>query len=636
MASTKNEAPLVICALDTVVMTTIIEEDEETAMSSNIPLVQGGDEVESHVSNDTLGDDGGLVNHNLSRTLGTGDNESSSLYQDASVSSCVLPDPMHAYEATIVTTPRPSARQLRPLTTASVASSSGDGSREFYDEHILTDDSAEHRSTVARHRHLVVGVVVLTTISSMCALVVALVMHSNAENSAPSAQQETISLGEESQLEQEHYEATFDSENELFLFLRDFFQVHSSHPFSFLSPDSVQSRALAWFVAEEQQDPTLHIWNQAEMLLPRLLQRYALIVLFLSCGGNTWIGIKPWISQNLEHECDWDQVTCNDKEQVIGISAHGIDMIGSLPEELGILSHLQFFDASQNRLQGSLPSSLTGMTDLKSLGVSLNNMAFSIPTEIGLLTNLESLEMAFNTITGDLPQELKQLTNLQLLDVFHNANLKGPIFDFVSHWPNLQHLIAGFTGLVGPFPEDTNHSLYDITTLDVRGLSNIYNLPTTIGVMTNLEVLYSGRIVHDDPTSAAPPVVGTIPTEIGLATNLKYITLDESKLTGAIPSEMGLLSNMASLFLNHNKLTGVVPSELGNLEGITRLVLSENELTGSLPTELGSLSNLRWLHVEGNTPGLVIPTEVCSNRGVQISYGCLQVCECCTMECFTY
>ena len=68
--------------------------------------------------------------------------------------------------------------------------------------------------------------------------------------------------------------------------------------------------------------------------------------------------------------------------------------------------------------------------------------------------------------------------------------------------------------------------------------------------------------------------------------------LYDNKLNGTIPTELGLLSNMGWLSLYWNQLTGKIPSELGLLSNLELLVLDTNQLTGAVPTSLASLPSL--------------------------------------------
>jgi len=57
---------------------------------------------------------------------------------------------------------------------------------------------------------------------------------------------------------------------------------------------------------------------------------------------------------------------------------------------------------------------------------------------------------------------------------------------------------------------------------------------------------------------------GVIPTSVGLMTKLVVFQFDSGDvLTGSLPSEMGLATNLAHLAIGYNQLTGTLPSELG-------------------------------------------------------------------------
>jgi len=103
---------------------------------------------------------------------------------------------------------------------------------------------------------------------------------------------------------------------------------------------------------------------------------------------------------------------------------------------------------------------------------------------------------------------------------------------------------------------------------------------------------------------------GTIPTEIGIISDLKYLTLLSYYLTGTIPSEIGLLSDLTSLNLFFNDLTGTVPTEIGLMSSLTRLHFSSNALTGTIPSQLGLISGLESLSLSSNSFIGSMPSEL--------------------------
>jgi len=103
---------------------------------------------------------------------------------------------------------------------------------------------------------------------------------------------------------------------------------------------------------------------------------------------------------------------------------------------------------------------------------------------------------------------------------------------------------------------------------------------------------------------------GTIPTELGLLTNLANLDLDSNSLSGAIPSELSTITNVEYLYANNNLLKGTIPSQLGALTKLQSLILSNNTLTGTVPREVCNLGF-------GNLQVLTVDVEVdCSSCSV--------------------
>jgi Leucine-rich repeat (LRR) protein len=88
--------------------------------------------------------------------------------------------------------------------------------------------------------------------------------------------------------------------------------------------------------------------------------------------------------------------------------------------------------------------------------------------------------------------------------------------------------------------------------------------------------------------------------------------LDDNKITGTIPTEIGLLTELASISLTNATLRGPIPTELGKLSGLRRLWLYSNKLTGSIPAELNHLSGLEVLQVHNNSLNGAMPQGICS------------------------
>ena len=126
--------------------------------------------------------------------------------------------------------------------------------------------------------------------------------------------------------------------------------IEASGSAAFLDPNSPQSKALEWL---EFQDTCLKSPSD-----PNLLQRYALLVFAYATNGQFWRGIQPWFDLYDQHECTFQGVTCNSQLQVTTIELSLRKLTGTLPEEIGLLTELTSFHASQNSLEGTMPQAI--------------------------------------------------------------------------------------------------------------------------------------------------------------------------------------------------------------------------------------------------------------------------------------
>ena len=104
----------------------------------------------------------------------------------------------------------------------------------------------------------------------------------------------------------------------------------------------------------------------------------------------------------------------------------------------------------------------------------------------------------------------------------------------------------------------------------------------------------------------------TIPSEIGLLTQLVALQFYGSSLSSSIPSEIGVLTQLSSLEFQGNALTSSIPSEIGLLTQLMVLDVSGNALTSTIPSEIGLLTLLMGLDVSGNSLKGEIPSSLCS------------------------
>jgi len=175
-------------------------------------------------------------------------------------------------------------------------------------------------------------------------------------------------------------------------------------------------------------------------------EREALISLYWSTGGSSWIHQDGWLGPP-GTECAWYGVSCDpDSTHVYGLdlSGNGLsgwlssigwsrfarleslrlagnDLYGSLPVTLYSLSELRHLDLSDNSLRGVLPAEVGLLPNLNFLDLSGNALAGDLPAAIGLLSNLRSLNLDGNALVGELPTELVNLSELAVITFEYNG-----------------------------------------------------------------------------------------------------------------------------------------------------------------------------------------------------------------------
>ncbi|KAF3440971.1 hypothetical protein FNV43_RR19257 [Rhamnella rubrinervis] len=106
---------------------------------------------------------------------------------------------------------------------------------------------------------------------------------------------------------------------------------------------------------------------------------------------------------------------------------------------------------------------------------------------------------------------------------------------------------------------------------------------------------------------------GKIPENIGAKlAHLGALSIEGNRFTGSIPSSISAMTQLTQLKLGGNLLTGSIPIGIGNLKNLTLLSLERNRLSGAIPHFLGSLSELRVLELSHNNFSGSIPSSISS------------------------
>uniref|UniRef100_A0A804J3V2 non-specific serine/threonine protein kinase n=1 Tax=Musa acuminata subsp. malaccensis TaxID=214687 RepID=A0A804J3V2_MUSAM len=119
-------------------------------------------------------------------------------------------------------------------------------------------------------------------------------------------------------------------------------------------------------------------------------------------------------------------------------------------------------------------------------------------------------------------------------------------------------------------------------------------------------------------------LVGQVPLEFGMLSNLRLLDLSSNNLAGRIPDQLGNCTNLGSLKLNNNNFSGTIPLAIGYLVHLQDTFdVSHNSLTGEVPSQLSKLVMLQSLNLSHNSLSGHLPsslTYMTSLSTVDVSY----------------
>ena len=217
--------------------------------------------------------------------------------------------------------------------------------------------------------------------------------------------------------------------------------------------------------------------------------RAALGALYRATGGNDWTDKANWVS-NAPLE-NWYGVEVDRHGRVTRLRLGGWDntardffgngLTGSLPPDLGTLSHLQRLEIGGNvGLTGPIPTTLGNLANLELLNLEANRLTGSIPTALGQLANLEGLSLTNNVLSGRVPTSLGNLTSLTVLDLRYTM-LSGPLPASLTRLSALDRLLLEGSGLCVPDTPAAQAWL--------AGISNFTGVVCDAGSLTFLRVV---------------------------------------------------------------------------------------------------------------------------------------------------
>ncbi|WP_367278180.1 hypothetical protein [uncultured Bacteroides sp.] len=134
-------------------------------------------------------------------------------------------------------------------------------------------------------------------------------------------------------------------------------------------------------------------------------EREALIAFYEATGGSQWTDNTNWCSDKPVSE--WYGVSTSWDGTVVGLYLYNNNLTGSIPSEIGKLSHLEWLYLEYNSLSGTLPESISQLQQLNSLVLSDNKLEGTLPESFaGLMDKLQTLDLSYNNFSGQIPDAI--------------------------------------------------------------------------------------------------------------------------------------------------------------------------------------------------------------------------------------
>ena len=155
-----------------------------------------------------------------------------------------------------------------------------------------------------------------------------------------------------------------------------------------------------------------------------------LVKLYRDTKGKQWTIQDNWLQSTTVES--WYGVTVENGD-VVALELPNNNLVGNIPEELGVLAAIHRLDLSSNKLIGNLPTSLSSFTQLEALNLGSNFFSGQISDSICASANLDRLNLENNSFSGNIPACFSEHDNLTALQLNNNV-LNGSIF---SNGPGL-------------------------------------------------------------------------------------------------------------------------------------------------------------------------------------------------------
>ncbi|KAK9162013.1 hypothetical protein Syun_002915 [Stephania yunnanensis] len=306
-------------------------------------------------------------------------------------------------------------------------------------------------------------------------------------------------------------------------------------------------------------------------------------------------------------------------KQLTWFQAVNCGFFGPLPHSLGSLEQLAVLNLGGNKFSGPIPSSYANLPNLTDLILSNNQLNGTIPPSLFTLPSLQYMDLRQNKFIGILDDEAfpnSISSPLTMLDLSYNL-LQGNIPKFISKFTSLKHLELNsnnFHGAVDPrmFTSLKNLSVIDLSdnimllidtsdlVITIPSLSifaaSSCNLSAVPEFLRYQPVLYNLDLSNNQIQGKMPDWLWNNLEDVDLSNNslvgfedpfsnhssssLRYLDLSSNHFEGSLPN---FPKGTNTISLSKNKFTGAIPLTICN-SSWSSIDLSHNQISGEIPS----------------------------------------------------
>lgn len=236
-----------------------------------------------------------------------------------------------------------------------------------------------------------------------------------------------------------------------------------------------------------------------------LADKLALDALYATTDGLNWDADTGWLTD--DSPCYRYGVLCDKDGFVSALWLSDNNLVGVLPESLGLLRFLKSFDIERNILGGAMPQSLGQLVNLQQLFAGNSGLGGALDLAITALKDLSYLDLSNNEFSGDAAM-FSQLHELRRLNLSNNQ-FSGN-FPSGKSWPRVEIINLSGNSMSGVLPNDI-YAMPRLKNLNLSGNSFSEELPTTLDF---LDDLLSINLSNNSFSGVIGPSLGSFFTEL--------------------------------------------------------------------------------------------------------------------------